>query len=221
MFSLYIYFSFCFQVMRILYCVNIFSCTTRSKSTDASNDSMETDDPSKDSFDVFSFGIDPTPRLGPKQNKVNYQFRLLELKHFSDTFVGEQTRKNDPLMVELGVNVLDCRKPPVAFIDFYNEPLSDVVEMDRDFAYFAAASEAPPSASNNAIKISFMNFPFILTPAAKALGLYYDNRIRMYSERRQSIFNSVMNGQPSNPYLKVCIQYSLFSVTGLIFHDVF
>lgn len=111
-------------------------------------------------------------------------------------------------MSELGVNVLDCRQPPVAFADFYNEPLSDVVEMDRDFAYFAAASEAPPSASNNALKISFMNFPFILTPAAKALGLYYDNRIRMYSERRQSIFNSVMNGQPSNPYLKVCIHYS-------------
>lgn len=77
--------------------------------------------------------------------------------------------------------------------------------MDRDFAYFAAASEAPSSASNNLLKISFMNFPFILTPAAKALGLYYDNRIRMYSERRQSIFNSVMNGQPSNPYLKVPI----------------
>lgn len=106
-------------------------------------------------------------------------------------------------MSELGVNLLDCRQPPVAFADFYNEPLSDVVEMDRDFAYFAASSEAPPSATNNALKISFMNFPFILTPAAKALGLYYDNRIRMYSERRQSIFNSVMNGQPSNPYLKV------------------
>lgn len=106
-------------------------------------------------------------------------------------------------MLELGIHVLDCRQPLLAFADFYNEPLSDVVEMDRDFAYFAAASESPSAASNNALKISFMNFPFILTPAAKALGLYYDNRIRMFSERRQSIFNSVMNGQPSNPYLKV------------------
>lgn len=113
-------------------------------------------------------------------------------------------------MSELGVNVLDCRQPPVAFADFYNEPLSDVVEMDRDFAYFAASSEAPSSAANNSLKISFMNFPFILTPAAKALGLYYDNRIRMYSERRQSIFNSVMNGQPSNPYLKVLWFYSFY-----------
>jgi hypothetical protein len=173
---------------------------------------METDDPSKDSLDVFSFGIDPSPRLGPKQNKVNCLSLQFELRNCFDPFIDEQTRKNDPLMAELRVNVLDCRQPPVAFTDFYNEPLSDVVEMDRDFAYFAAASEAPPSASNNAIKISFMNFPFILTPAAKALGLYYDNRIRMYSERRQSIFNSVMNGQPSNPYLKVR------SISGLLFH---
>merc|ERR550534_3031656 len=51
-----------------------------------------------------------------------------------------------------------------------------------------------------------MNFPFILTPAAKALGLYYDNRIRMYSERRMSIFNSVLNGEPSSPYLKLKIR---------------
>ncbi|XP_045036552.1 ubiquitin-protein ligase E3A isoform X2 [Daphnia magna] len=175
----------CVKVMRMLYCVNIFSCTAPcNNSNHASVDRMETDDSSKGALDVFSFGMDP-PRLGAKQNK---------------------TRKNDPLMSELGVSILDCRKPPVAFADFYNEPLSDVVEMDRDFAYFAAASEAPPSASNVGLKISFMNFPFILTPAAKALGLYYDNRIRMYSERRQSIFNSVMNGQPSNPYLKLKIR---------------
>ena len=108
-------------------------------------------------------------------------------------------------MAELGISVLGCHQLPVSFADFYNEPLSDVVEMDRDFAYFAAASEAPPSVSSNSLKISFMNFPFILTPAAKSLGLYYDNRIRMYSERRQSIFNSVINGQPSYPYLKVIL----------------
>lgn len=120
-------------------------------------------------------------------------------------------------MSELGVNVLNCRQPPVPFADFYNEPLSDVVEMDRDFAYFAAASESPASVSSNSLKISFMNFPFILTPAAKSLGLYYDNRIRMYSERRQSIFNSVMNGQPSNPYLKVLSYLSIHQSFRLTF----
>ena len=110
------------------------------------------------------------------------------------------------------MNTLDCRNPVIPFADFYNEPLSDVVEMDRDFAYFANASESSSSSSSQNPKISFMNFPFILTPAAKALGLYYDNRIRMFSERRQSIFNSVMNGQPSNPYLKVSLTRQIMCV---------
>lgn len=124
-------------------------------------------------------------------------------------------------MTELAINVLDCRKPIVSFADFFNEPLSDVVEMDRDFAYFAAASDSPSVASNHALKISFMNFPFILTPAAKALGLYYDNRIRMFSERRQSIMNSVLNGQPSSPYLKVNILTQQYFIIKSDFYSFF
>jgi ubiquitin-protein ligase E3 A len=42
----------------------------------------------------------------------------------------------DPLAAELGVHVLDCRKPYLPFSEFYNEPLSDGVEMDRDFANY-------------------------------------------------------------------------------------
>jgi hypothetical protein len=40
------------------------------------------------------------------------------------------------LAAELGVHVLDCRKPYLPFSEFYNEPLSDGVEMDRDFANY-------------------------------------------------------------------------------------
>ena len=115
------------------------------------------------------------------------------------------------MFTELGISVLDCRKPVVPFSEFYNEPLSDVVEMDRDFAYFAGASE---QRTMNAMQTSFMNFPFILTPAAKSLGLYYDNRIRMYSERRQSILERVLNGQPTDPYLKV---WQLLRYTRLVY----
>lgn len=50
-----------------------------------------------------------------------------------------------------------------------------------------------------------MYYPFILTPATKMMGLYYDNRIRMYSERRISILQSV-TGQPSSPYLRVKVK---------------
>jgi ubiquitin-protein ligase E3 A len=100
------------------------------------------------------------------------------------------------LATELGITALDARKPFIPFTDFYNEPLSDAIEMDKDFAYYK--SEEP-------MKFSFMNYAFILTPATKTLGLYYDNRIRMYSERRMSFLQTVV-GQPTNPYLrlKVC-----------------
>jgi len=99
-------------------------------------------------------------------------------------------------VTELGITALDARKPLIPFTDFYNEPLSDAIEMDKDFAYYK--SEEP-------MKFSFMNYAFILTPATKTLGLYYDNRIRMYSERRMSFLQTVV-GQPTNPYLrlKVC-----------------
>lgn len=88
---------------------------------------------------------------------------------------------------------MDARKPFIPFTDFYNEPLSDAIEMDKDFAYYK--SEEPQ-------KFSFMNYAFILTPATKTLGLYYDNRIRMYNERRMSFLQTVV-GQPTNPYLRL------------------
>lgn len=42
----------------------------------------------------------------------------------------------DPLESQLQISVLDSRKPLIPFHEFYNEPLSDVVEMDKDFAYY-------------------------------------------------------------------------------------
>ncbi|EZA49622.1 hypothetical protein DMN91_005559 [Ooceraea biroi] len=102
----------------------------------------------------------------------------------------------DPLATELGITALDARKPLIPFTDFYNEPLSDAIEMDKDFAYYK--SEEP-------MKFSFMNYAFILTPATKTLGLYYDNRIRMYSERRMSFLQTVV-GQPTNPYLRLKVR---------------
>ncbi|XP_066998612.1 ubiquitin-protein ligase E3A [Anabrus simplex] len=108
----------------------------------------------------------------------------------------------DPLGAELHVNVLDSRKPYLHFTEFYNEPLSDAIEMDKDFACYKSD---PSGSSGSQKKFSFMNFAFILTPATKTLGLYYDNRIRMYSERRMSFFHSVV-GQPTNPYLRLKVR---------------
>lgn len=51
-----------------------------------------------------------------------------------------------------------------------------------------------------------MLYSFILTPATKTLGLYYDCRIRMYNERRFNNFHTQLAGQPSNPYLKLKVR---------------
>ena len=103
----------------------------------------------------------------------------------------------DPLAEALGVHPLDARSPLVPFDEFYDDFLSDQLEMDRDFSYYKAG---------NNDKFSFLDHPFILTPATKALGLYYDNRMRMYSERRISIYQTVIDGTPANPYLKLQVR---------------
>lgn len=51
-----------------------------------------------------------------------------------------------------------------------------------------------------------MLYSFILTPATKIIALYYDSRIRMYSERRISIFQTQLGGQSPNPYLKLKVR---------------
>lgn len=60
--------------------------------------------------------------------------------------VNKSSPPTDPLAEELGVHVLDCRRPFLAFSEFYNELLSDTVEMDRDFANYK--SELGRIASN-------------------------------------------------------------------------
>ncbi|XP_072390654.1 ubiquitin-protein ligase E3A [Diabrotica undecimpunctata] len=123
--------------------------------------------------------------------------RSPSLSDFSEgiTIKPKNTLPSDPLAEELGIHVLDCRTPYIPFTEFYNEPLSDAVEMDRDFANYKSDTG----------KFSFMHYPFILTPATKTMGLYFDNRIRMYSERRIS-FLQAFTGLPSQPFLKLKVR---------------
>lgn len=103
----------------------------------------------------------------------------------------------DPLEKELGVRPVDSRKPLLPFEDFINESLNDVVEMDKDFTFFKVDAET---------KFSFQSCPFILNIITKNQGLYYDNRIRMYSERRLTALYSMVQGQQPNPYLKLKVR---------------
>ncbi|XP_063068463.1 ubiquitin-protein ligase E3A-like isoform X2 [Engraulis encrasicolus] len=116
--------------------------------------------------------------------------------------LGEERRNKkgprvDPLETELGARVSDCRKPLIPFEEFINEPLNDILEMDKDYTFFKVETEN---------KFSFMTCPFILNAVTKNLGLYYDNRIRMYSERRITVLYSLVQGQQLNPYLRLKVR---------------
>jgi len=112
----------------------------------------------------------------------------------------------DPLAQQLAVHAVDCREPLVAFEEFVNESLSEAIEMDKDYTHYRASmlTEAAQSAS----KFSFMLHPFLLTTAVKNLGLFYDNRIRMISERRASVLQNIYDGGQAVtlPYLRLHIQ---------------
>lgn len=120
------------------------------------------------------------------------------------TFGGSKTQKSqppeDPLAIELGVSALECRVPFIPFEQFYNETLSDIIEMDKDYLNYKQMG------SSSGSPFSFMLYSFILTPATKTLSLYFDNRIRMYSERRLSIFHTQIAGQPPSPYFKLRVR---------------
>ncbi|XP_053954824.1 ubiquitin-protein ligase E3A isoform X2 [Anastrepha ludens] len=110
----------------------------------------------------------------------------------------------DKLEKELGLSSMDCRVPLVPFEEFYNEPLSDAIQMDRDYLSYRNLSLNPSD-----LHFSFMLYSFILTPATKVIALYYDSRIRMYSERNSSLYsllNSFSEGNESRPDLKLKVR---------------
>ncbi|CAL9695951.1 unnamed protein product [Knipowitschia caucasica] len=103
----------------------------------------------------------------------------------------------DPLETELGLKAIDSRKPLIPFEDFVNDSLNDVLEMDKDFTFFKVDEDS---------KFSFQTCPFILSVITKNQGLYYDNRIRMYGERRLTAFYSMMQGREPTPFLELKVR---------------
>lgn len=124
----------------------------------------------------------------PLENVLDHMYLPMSMKS------SKNSQPEDPLAIELDINVLDARKPYLPFDEFYNEPLSDAIEVDIDFSNYKTEI-------SRGKKFAFLKYPFILTPATKSLGLYYENRIRMYSERRVSMLHAVMGVTPPPAFL--------------------
>jgi ubiquitin-protein ligase E3 A len=103
----------------------------------------------------------------------------------------------DQLFKELRLQSLDCHQPFLNYEEFVNEPLNEHIEVDRDYTYFRSEQQ----------KFSFLNHSFLLSTSTKGLGLFYDNRVRMYSERRLTMLYSLVHGQQhSTPYLRLKVR---------------
>lgn len=104
--------------------------------------------------------------------------------------------KEDVLGQDLGVSPLDSPKPMVAHEDFINEILNEYVDLEIDYKYKLESDS----------KFSFMNHCFILTTASKQKCMNFDNRVRMYNERRTSIQQTVLFGIPPTPFLRLRVR---------------
>nr|AAD34642.2 E3 ubiquitin-protein ligase [Mya arenaria] len=111
---------------------------------------------------------------------------------------GKEVRpvRDDPLAKELDISHADCPSPLVPFEDFINDTLNETVSMEMDYKYKLDSEETP-------MKFSFFNHSFVLNMPSKQMGLYMDNRVQMYKERRSSVIQTIVHGMPTMPYLRI------------------
>lgn len=115
----------------------------------------------------------------------------------------------DPLMNEIGISLNDYCEPFIPFEEFQNEVLCDAIEADEDFMRYKTLMSNDKSFTANSLKtFSFIVHSFILTPSAKTLAMFFDSRVKMYTERRTTLLNMHFLGGSAmqHPYLKLKIR---------------
>ncbi|ALC43709.1 Ube3a [Drosophila busckii] len=117
----------------------------------------------------------------------------------------------DPLEKSLQVSYIDCRNPHVPLEEFYNEALSEHIQMHQDYLSYKTLAMESELGSSHTNYFCFMLYGFILTPATKVDALYYDCRMRMYSERYSSLYSRMhsygQDGQDgARPDLKLTVR---------------
>lgn len=76
-----------------------------------------------------------SPKLREEDNDAELMLDD-DLLIYSSSKKSSSSDFTDALAEELQVNAVDCRKPFIPFEEFYNEPLSDAIEMDNDYLYY-------------------------------------------------------------------------------------
>jgi ubiquitin-protein ligase E3 A len=123
---------------------------------------------------------------------------LVSLAHLLEGGRRRRQTWDDPLRRILDIHLADCRKPLIPPEEFINEPLSEIVEMDKDFIHYTATLEGD-------FHFTFMLHPFVLTPVVKHVAMYFDSRIRMMNERRAAMLQGLW-GDVSTPHLRLRVR---------------
>ena len=89
------------------------------------------------------------------------------------------------LRQRLGIHPNDIIKPMIAFDEFINEELNNVIDIFADFESLYRSQSG----------FSFFNYPYLLTPANKVEKLFVDNKMAMLHQRRMILMNALLNGQ--------------------------
>lgn len=139
------------------------------------------------------------PKILEEEKKVAESEELLQNELVGASAMGFESKelrqpKDDPLGKDLKVSHMECRKPLVPYEEFVNESLNDYINVETDYKNKLDSDEG---------KFSFVNYSFIMNTASKQISLYMDNRIRMFSERRSSILQTLIHGMPAMPFLRI------------------
>lgn len=97
------------------------------------------------------------------------------------------------LLLRFEVHPSEVLQPLIPFEDFLNEELNSRLNMLADYRRQGRISEQN--------RFSFLDHPFILTPANKVEKLFFDNQLSMITERHRTLLNTVLTGTPDLPFL--------------------
>uniref|UniRef100_A0A914ULP6 HECT-type E3 ubiquitin transferase n=1 Tax=Plectus sambesii TaxID=2011161 RepID=A0A914ULP6_9BILA len=95
----------------------------------------------------------------------------------------------------------DVRQPLVAYEEFQNDTLCEYLSIEEDFIAYKNRNRHPDLADDTPSVMP--EHAFIVTPTVKLQFLFFENRIRMQSERRQALVEAFGLGFEPDPYLRL------------------
>ena len=99
------------------------------------------------------------------------------------------------LLLKFEVHPSELLQAPVPLEEFLNEELNNHLNILTDYRRHGRMS------TEQHRSFSFLDHPFVLTPANRVEKLFFDNQLSMINERHRTMLNTVLTGTPDLPFL--------------------